>query len=286
MDDQSPRLVEDPGLSPLARAVLRSAESDAPSATSRHAVARALGLATLTTQSAAAVAGASSAWWLVPLIVVAVAGAGTIGVVATTRDAQPMPHVLVPTAGAPIPAPPAIPAPAKVEPAVVPAVPAEVVAESLPRPVHTPRRTAARAATAPVAPVADVPEVSESAAVAPPPIEAPPAPAVVDARRLAVEVGLLDRARAHLEAGDAATALAALDEHARTFSDGLLGAEAEVLRIDALLRQGERAAAQARGEQFLARFPRSPLAQRVRSLLAPSRDHQQPARQSQEGGKP
>jgi hypothetical protein len=40
-----------------------------------------------------------------------------------------------------------------------------------------------------------------------------------------------------------------------------------VLRIDALLRAGQRAAAADRGRRFLARYPRSPLAQRVRSLL-------------------
>jgi outer membrane protein assembly factor BamD (BamD/ComL family) len=91
---------------------------------------------------------------------------------------------------------------------------------------------------------------------------------VIDARRLAAEVALLDRARARVAAGDLAGAIAALDEHRRDFSDGALVAEAELLRIDATLRRGQRAEAQELGRRFLARFPRSPLAQRVRSLLS------------------
>jgi hypothetical protein len=52
----------------------------------------------------------------------------------------------------------------------------------------------------------------------------------------------------------------------------VLSAEAEVLRIDALLRRGDTSAALALARRFLARSPGSPLAQRVRSLIKPHAD--------------
>lgn len=71
-----------------------------------------------------------------------------------------------------------------------------------------------------------------------------------------------------MTAHDAGTALALLADHDRTFANGALLAEAELVRIDALLLAGRTAEAVARGHAFLDRFPHSPLDQRVRSLLA------------------
>jgi hypothetical protein len=109
------------------------------------------------------------------------------------------------------------------------------------------------------------------------PIETPPAesPAPrLDARAaaaasgaLSAELGVLDVARSKLGSGDARGALAVLDEHSRKFPRGRLGLEAEVLRIDALSRAGETAAAKKRAEAFLKRHPKSVLAQRVRRYL-------------------
>ena len=95
-----------------------------------------------------------------------------------------------------------------------------------------------------------------------------PAPRSSAAPGLSDEVAALERARRALSEADNATALKALSEYDRQFSQGTLGPEAEVLRIEAVLRNGNKAAGKALGQRFLARFPNSPLAARVRSLLA------------------
>lgn len=81
------------------------------------------------------------------------------------------------------------------------------------------------------------------------------------------EVVRLDEARAKLARGDAAGALVSLDQHDREFPRGLLGAEAEVLRVEALVKAGRRDEARARGERLLAREPNGPHAKRLRTLL-------------------
>jgi hypothetical protein len=81
------------------------------------------------------------------------------------------------------------------------------------------------------------------------------------------EVLRLDEARAKLARGDAAGALVSLDQHAREFPRGFLGAEAEVLRVEALFKAGRTDEARARGERLLAREPNGPHAKRLRTLL-------------------
>lgn len=81
------------------------------------------------------------------------------------------------------------------------------------------------------------------------------------------EVVLLDRARAEIARGATTEALATLAKHDATYPRGFLGSEAEVLRIEALVRAGRTAEATSRGEALLAREPNGPHAQRVRTLL-------------------
>ena len=81
------------------------------------------------------------------------------------------------------------------------------------------------------------------------------------------EVLRLDEARAKLARGDAAGALVSLDQHDREFPRGLLGAEADVLRVEALVKAGRRDEAHARGERLLEREPNGPHAKRLRTLL-------------------
>lgn len=88
-----------------------------------------------------------------------------------------------------------------------------------------------------------------------------------DPGRLAAEVALVDRARARLGPGDYQAARAALDEYHQRFPTGDLGAEAELVMIEILIAQREVDRARSLGTAFLAKFPRSPLAQRVHSLL-------------------
>ena len=110
--------------------------------------------------------------------------------------------------------------------------------------------TTAKSSTRPLAPDA-------------PPLDAQ-APAI-DADALLREAALLEKARADI-ARDPASSLRALDEHREGFGDGQLAAERELLAIDALAHQGRAAEARSRAQAFLARFPSSPYADRVRRI--------------------
>jgi hypothetical protein len=93
---------------------------------------------------------------------------------------------------------------------------------------------------------------------------APGADARPSGDRLEREIGILDRARQALGAGNTALALAELDEHAAELE--ILGPEAESLRIEALFASGRTSEAVARANRFLASHGKSPLAARVLSL--------------------
>jgi hypothetical protein len=84
---------------------------------------------------------------------------------------------------------------------------------------------------------------------------------------LAEEVALLDSARRSLLDGNAAGALTALEKHGRDFGAGSLGAEAAVLKIDAMVARGDHASASAAARAFLAAYPQSPHASHVRAVL-------------------
>jgi len=84
---------------------------------------------------------------------------------------------------------------------------------------------------------------------------------------LAAELSALDAARSSLSAGEPKAALKSLDAYARNFPRGKLSIEAEVLRIDALAKSGQTAAARSRAEAFIKRHPDSVLASRVRSSI-------------------
>jgi len=159
---------------------------------------------------------------------------------------------------------PSVAAAPAVEPAPPAAEPVPPAAEpSAVEPPAVEPPAAAEPAAAP--PVAEPP--------APPPVVEPappatrPAPPAEPARRLAAEVALVDRARGELRAGNLAAALAALAAYHQQFPAGDLDAEAEVVTIETLIASHDLTQARARGIAFLARFPRSPLVQRVRSLL-------------------
>jgi outer membrane protein assembly factor BamD (BamD/ComL family) len=85
---------------------------------------------------------------------------------------------------------------------------------------------------------------------------------------LARELELLDAAERAERRGDHAAALVSLDEYARAFPDGAMLAEAKVLRIAALVGNGDEMSAQDLAQAFLARYAPSPLTARVRSMLS------------------
>lgn len=186
-------------------------------------------------------AGAQVTSWLAGPVakVVAVAaliGAGGVGGVAVDRAMTP-PRVVVVSvpvardANAPAPAAPSAAASA------VTAAPADVVASE-------------------AAPVGVV-------ATAAPSSSTPP----TRDRDLAAERAILERARAALGRGDAASALGALDEHASTFPRGRLGEEREALGVQALLAAGRRPEAEARFARLRSRSPASLFVPVIEAML-------------------
>jgi hypothetical protein len=141
-------------------------------------------------------------------------------------------------------------------------------APSATTPSMTPSPALPPAISAPAALAATTtPAASASASPSP---SASPAPSVSSESALASELAAIDLARRTLASGDPRRALGLLDDYAVRFPRGVLSAEATVLRIEALLRAGDRAAAQRLGARFLAANPTSAYVPRVQSLLGKS----------------
>jgi hypothetical protein len=84
---------------------------------------------------------------------------------------------------------------------------------------------------------------------------------------LAEQVQSLDRARVALGAGESSAALREIARYRATWPDGVFLTEASVLEIEALAVQGERKQAAARAAEFVAAHPDSPQADRLRGLI-------------------
>lgn len=137
-----------------------------------------------------------------------------------------------------------------------------------PAPVAPPPATVVQ-----VAPVAPAPVVTQ-AAPAPAVVEEEPAPKAPVSRpqprasdALAAELRALEEARGAFVRGDHAQALRLLDAYNARFPRRSLGTEATVLRIETLVKRGDRAQATRLGRDFLARHADGPYARRVRSLI-------------------
>ncbi len=282
-----PRRLLDGEADEVEQVLLGSASGDAPSRESAQRMLLALGIggaaaastATAATAgaagkiagkgalaAAAAKAGAASAgaagaatWPVVAkwVGIAAVAGAGTWGVAETVSEPEAIERPAV-TAMAPVARQvataleQAAPSVEAAEPGRVADDGAEGVAEEEAADEVEGGEGAAEAVSAPTA-GAVAPTVMPSADAEP---------------GLADEVQALDRAREAMQADDPDEALRAVDAYQRDFGSGALAPEAEVLRIEALVRQGQMARARALGQQFLARHPSSPHARRVQSLLS------------------
>jgi hypothetical protein len=312
MDDLRP-LVDDPDGSPLARALLASARSDAPPPHARARAARRLGIAAVLAVGAGAGSEAGALVVAGKLVAVLLALGGVVGLAmwqspamapdrgaahnpaddppAGTERTAHAPPAVIPSSTAPVD-PPRVASTVATPPARPPvatpvaAPPARTRTPARPAQRPTPRPTSTQDVSQ-AAPVADapptdtltpalpaepvaataVPDVAVPDVTAPPPAEVADIAAVSGPSRLAAEVALVDRARARLGAGDYPAALAALDEYHRRFPSGDLDAEADMVMIEILIAQREVERARTLGRAFLARFPRSPLAQRVHSLL-------------------
>jgi len=87
------------------------------------------------------------------------------------------------------------------------------------------------------------------------------------AGRLSREVAALELAHQALAAHNASSALHLLDRYRAEFPNGALGSEATVLRVEALLAGGNRAAAQALADSYSSAHPDSPYARRIQDPL-------------------
>ncbi len=98
-----------------------------------------------------------------------------------------------------------------------------------------------------------------------------PTPASDDSDRLMEEVRALERVSAAIARHRVADARANLTTYERTFPKQLLASEARFLEIEILVAEGHHDKAQERARAYLASWPDSPYAARLRSILSPSR---------------
>ncbi len=219
----------------LEGSLLRAAKAYRPSERSKQATLVVVGAAAVAaTASTATTATRIAAWKLGGLgVLVLVALGGVVYGVSGSRTA-PLAKTNSVAVAEPAASVPVVPAPAVPAPAV--------------------------AIEEPIASASVLPATSAPASLA----LAAPKPSV--ALSLSDEIKILDRARAAL-GSDPKGALAALDEHRRLFPKPNLGLEATVIRIDALVQAGQRAAAKVLAKDFLVRHPTSPQAARIRKLV-------------------
>lgn len=234
------RLLDD-GASELELALLRAGDADGPSPKARQAALAALGLsgAVLSAAPPAVAAGGTALssgarllaakWWAVGAFVAA-SGAAGLGYVSLQSS--------------PAAAPLESSAPRRLQAPI----------ESLPAPAPPTGDTAAP-------PGPTVPTTRER------PLSPPRGSSSAGSTGIQEQIALIDRARGAVAARQPAAAMAALDEYQRRFPRGVLGQEATLLRIETLLARGDRAGAARLGRQFLERYPRSPMAARVKTLI-------------------
>ena len=256
------------GTSAFERTLLRSWEAEQPSPKAREkamalmAGAAAIGVATkvgvaaaVAPKGAVALGWAAGKWILLATLVAGSATAVGVGLV-SSPEAPPSPSTASPLASLPAKADARRPAAMSSTSASSPAAstvgppPAAVPSASSSEKPHS----SAKASTSQAAPSASA------------------APAASPAGRreegnLMMEVTLIDGAHRALSAGNTTETLRLLDQHDCEFPHAMLGEEALALRIQALLQQGNRAAATALATRFVAAYPSSPLVARIRALL-------------------
>jgi hypothetical protein len=229
---QPTRLIEEAGGDELETSLLQLARSEGPSAEGRRKILAAIaagGAASLASQSAEAASKAATKGALLKW--------GLVGAAALA-----IPAVLLLRGGGETPAP----------------LKSAAVAAPTPAPVIEPKGTSAAVDEGP-APLAidDLPALKNAptAANAPKPQGS-----------LADEVAQLQKAKLALKSGNPAQALAELSTYSQRFPRPMLGAEASVVRIEALSAGGDSARAKSLAEAFLAKNPNSPYATRLRNL--------------------
>ncbi|HSU42370.1 MAG TPA: hypothetical protein VLJ38_22465 [Polyangiaceae bacterium] len=282
MSDLIPLLADHPD--ELEAALLRSAEDDEPERAALENVAASLGVSAGALAATAAGAHAASGSAVMQQLTLgsvvkwlaAGLGAGALASGGAHWLAERV-HVPVESSSATVLARPA-PQPAR------PSRARTAEPDASPAPLALAARTPTGASAAPTAaartaalptevggPRAASPASAGPASISFDPLEdthAPtPAISAAPASTLGEETKALDSARALILSGRSAPALAALDRYRARFPRGALSAEASLLRIEALLRSGQRPQAEREAETLIARAPQSRHATHARALL-------------------
>jgi outer membrane lipoprotein YfiO len=236
------RLLDEQGTDELEADLLRLARSEGPSGESRRRILTGLGVAVAASTVSQSSAAASSS------------GAGTVavashsalkwGIFGTVVVGAAAVALLILGHHAPKPLTPANP--------VVLAAPAPAPA---PAPAAAPQ---ANGDSAQVTKLEDLPTLPDSSASDAAHAAAP---------SLADEVAAIKSAKTALASGNAADSLRQLDAYRVHFPHGRLSQEASVVRIEALLKSGNQATANAAADRFLAAHADSPYASRVHTLI-------------------
>ena len=132
--------------------------------------------------------------------------------------------------------------------------------------VTTPETSEPQEAVPPAA-SASAEETTSAAPLAPSSVSSRPTRPEATAGRLSREVAALELAHQALAAHNPSSAIHLLDRYRAEFPNGALGSEATVLRVQALLAGGNRAAAQALADSYSSAHPDSPYARRIQDTL-------------------
>ncbi|HEY8073506.1 MAG TPA: outer membrane protein assembly factor BamD [Labilithrix sp.] len=128
-------------------------------------------------------------------------------------------------------------------------------------PIASATPTASATATATTSATDDTPAVTPSSL---------PAARATRADTLADQIAMMDAIRSAIASGNGGRALRLVDDYERRFPRGAFVEEAEALRVEAIAKTGDSAAAQRAADRFLAAHPGSPHAARIRALVKSS----------------
>ncbi|MGA2449044.1 MAG: hypothetical protein ABTD50_10240 [Polyangiaceae bacterium] len=248
---RNPERCDDPALEEVERLLLKAGRAGAPAGSKQRALAAMTGVVAASAISGGQAAAASlvaksvlvsSKWLAVVSLTGVVAVSGTL--VVQHIHGTPV------TAGVPARSASTSRAPARVVSVRSPEIPPAPATMF----VATPSAPSLAVPSAPASPTVEAagPVVRATAPAAP---------------SFALELSTLDQARAAVADGEPARALSILGEYSAQFPRGAMGPEAAVLRVEALLSAGDRAAAERVARAFLQNNPTSPYGPRVKSLL-------------------
>lgn len=245
----------------LAEAALLASSSSAAAAKSSVTATSGDLVPTLGGAGAATTRGIA-AWKLIAVLVAASAG-GAITITYGTRARPPVvsSSVIVPVA----PEATVVVAPGVPSAVITPPEVASMSVEDLPSVKAVPARSSMLTASA----VIESGRANDAVARASSPAVADagaPSRTRTRAVRLDEETAAVAAIRAALRSGDARRAIQLVDAYEAEFASGVLAEEAMVLRIESLVRAGDRAEAARRARAFLAERPGSPYAPRLQSM--------------------